>query len=109
MAIPTLPLWMALAALPDLRASLRDEDPWVRHNALEAFTTWGEAAEDARAAVTTALGDPEPFVRFNAGSALAHLRSTSAATAAIEGRLADDHERAVPRPRDAAPHGRDVG
>ncbi len=83
----------ARKALPDLRASLRDEDPWVRHNALEAFTTWGEAAEDARAAVTAALGDPEPFVRFNAVSALAHLRSTSATTAAIEGRLADDHER----------------
>ena len=31
----------ALAALPELRASLRDGDSWVRHNALEAFTTWG--------------------------------------------------------------------
>lgn len=32
-------------------------------------------------------------MRFNAVSALADLCSTSAATAAIEGRLADDHER----------------
>ena len=43
--------------------------------------------------MTDALRDQEPFVRFNAVSALAHLRSTSATTAAIEGRLADDHER----------------
>ena len=83
----------ALAALPDLRASLVDGDPWVRHNALEAFTVWGEAAEDARAAVTAALQDEEPFVRFNAVSALAHLSPTPTTTAAIEGRLVDEHER----------------
>ena len=83
----------ALAALPDLRASLVDGDPWVRHNALEAFTVWGEAAEDARAAVTAALQDEEPFVRFNAVSVLAHLSPTPMTTAAIEGRLVDEHER----------------
>ncbi len=43
--------------------------------------------------MTDALQDPEPFVRFNAISAFAHLHPTSAATAAIEGRLADEHER----------------
>ena len=91
----------ALAALPDLRASLVDGDPWVRHNALEAFTVWGEAAEDARAAVTAALQDEEPFVRFNAVSALAHLNRTPTTTAAIEGRLAMSTA-ALSRRRDAA-------
>ena len=65
----------------------------MRHNALEAFTVWGEAAEDARAAVTAALQDQEPFVRFNAVSALAHLNPTPTTMAAIEGRVLDEHER----------------
>ncbi|MCE2434836.1 MAG: HEAT repeat domain-containing protein, partial [Candidatus Latescibacteria bacterium] len=63
----------ALDALPAIRNALSDRDDWVRHNATRALTIWSKAAETARDDLLTALKDQEPFVGFNALTALEHM------------------------------------
>jgi HEAT repeat protein len=61
------------AAVPDLRAALKDEEPRVRFNAALALSKIGPAAEAATMDLAEALEDEDALVRMDAAMALTHI------------------------------------
>ena len=60
-------------AVAEAAKLIDDPSPWVRHNLMAAFEVWGPLARDHRDIAMRALQDDEPFVCFNAMSALANM------------------------------------
>ena len=62
-----------VAAIPKLAAELKNENPYVRLHAAQALDALGRRAEPAKAALNTALSDPNEYVKRVAEHAVAAL------------------------------------
>lgn len=89
----------AAAAIPDLTAALRDQDPFVRIAAARALGAIGPAARSAIPALVLALYDPIPAMRMRAAESLAKFgHAAEPAVEALIGLLSPDQ--AMERPVD---------
>lgn len=82
----------ALEAVPQLERALRDDDEWVRRNAVEALGNMGPAAAEAVPSLCDMLRDRCEAVRHNAALALAKIGpAAAAAEPALTEALADEN------------------
>jgi HEAT repeat protein len=96
--LPHLPDELGADALPELRAALRDADPWVRAHAVMGLARVDH--DDARTALVEALHDESFGVHWAAAKALT-AAGTAGVRAALHGLLSGEP---APRLREGAAH-----
>ncbi|HVC96148.1 MAG TPA: HEAT repeat domain-containing protein [Pirellulales bacterium] len=86
---------IGVAAVPALRAALKDDEPLARQHAAQALESMGPPARDALDDLMTALIDPNRRVRASAAKALGKMGDTGQTTVAALARALADRQLVV--------------